>query len=536
MNNEIISLRKEKKLSLSTLTEEIHQIKINKRKNRLFTFFMNHRTKETSPPVTISQIESASDTKSKIDLFFDFFSYHDICDLYQSQIDYITNTLSSLFINILKDQDNIYTYPIKEKVLKIIALLLVENSMFIDSFLQVDFIDDFKFALNKTLNDESVYSQENINVVFSYLVILSNLFYCDEVSIAIVSNSIDINETISKIASKTIYNFNNKVEDRIEIAKVILILIRNIFFNIKKEDYSKFHPLLKLTIQVMKYSLDADVNEILFEAIETLSFINNDYVINEDLLSMTQLLITEHRKYSDDVITDAFHIGCNIFDFAKEKKSKIDLINNEDIINCVFEVLNKSMEEIVKCIDEEISKKDIVIYAVRMISKAIEFNSKIQNEKIEKKLVKLINLNFIDSFSRIFELKQDNDINTEILYFYINIFETEFFSLQNELTFTYHFYKFYAKNVKNDTNTDILYDTLNMIDSVLSFANRKHKIEIIKKELIQIGFADKIENMQINHINENIRNLSENIFENYFSLQENVNDCLLGDGCYLNVR
>ena len=92
------------------------------------------------------------------------------------------------------------------------------------------------------------------------------------------------------------------------------------------------------------------------------------------------------------------------------------------------------------------------------------------------------------------------------------------------------------KNAKNDTNSDILYDILNMIDSVLAFANRKNKIEMIKKELIQIGFADKIENMQINHSNENIRNLSENIFDSYFSLQENVNDCLLGDGCYLNVR
>ena len=52
MNNEIISLRKEKKLTISTLTEEIQQMKINKRKNKLFTFFMNLRTKQTSNPVT----------------------------------------------------------------------------------------------------------------------------------------------------------------------------------------------------------------------------------------------------------------------------------------------------------------------------------------------------------------------------------------------------------------------------------------------------------------------------------------------------
>ena len=256
MNNEIISLRKEKKLTISTLTEEIQQMKINKRKNKLFTFFMNLRTKQTSNPVTISQIENTSDIKDKIDLFLDFFSYHDICDLYQSQIDYITNTFSSLFINILNDQNNIYTYSIKEKVLKLIALLLVENGMFIDLFLQVEFIENFKSALNKTINDDSVYLQKNINVVLSYLVILSNLFYSDEVSIAIVSNSIDITAVITKISANTIYNVNNTVEDRIEIAKVILILIRNIFFNIKNEDYSKFYPLLQLTIQVMKFSFE----------------------------------------------------------------------------------------------------------------------------------------------------------------------------------------------------------------------------------------------------------------------------------------
>ena len=533
MNNEIISLRKEKKLTISTLTEEIQQMKINKRKNKLFTFFMNLRTKQTSNPVTISQIENTSDIKDKIDLFLDFFSYHDICDLYQSQIDYITNTFSSLFINILNDQDDIYTYSIKEKVLKLIALLLVENGMFIDLFLQVEFIENFKSALNKTINDDSVYLQKNINVVLSYLVILSNLFYSDEVSIAIVSNSIDITAVITKISANTIYNVNNTVEDRIEIAKVILILIRNIFFNIKNEDYSKFYPLLQLTIQVMKFSFDANVNEILFEAIETLSFINDDYVINEDLLSMTQQLIINHSEYNDDIITDAFHIGCNFFDLFKEKNSKIDVINNDRVISCVFAVLNRSMEEIIKCIDEEISKKDIVIYAIRMISKFIECNSKRQNETI---LIELININFIESLSRLFELKKDNDINKEIIYFFINIYETELFSLQNELTFTYQCYTFYAKNAKNDTNSDILYDILNMIDSVLAFANRKNKIEMIKKELIQIGFADKIENMQINHSNENIRNLSENIFDSYFSLQENVNDCLLGDGCYLNVR
>ena len=301
----------------------------------------------------------------------------------------------------------------------------------------------------------------------------------------------------------------------------------------ENEDYSKFYPLLQLTIQVMKFSFDANVNEILFEAIETLSFINDDYVINEDLLSMTQQLIINHSEYNDDIITDAFHIGCNFFDLFKEKNSKIDVINNDRVISCVFAVLNRSMEEIIKCIDEEISKKDIVIYAIRMISKFIECNSKRQNETI---LIELININFIESLSRLFELKKDNDINKEIIYFFINIYETEFFSLQNELTFTYQCYTFYAKNAKNDTNSDILYDILNMIDSVLAFANKKNKIEMIKKELIQIGFADKIENMQINHSNENIRNLSENIFDSYFSLQENVNDCLLGDGCYLNVR
>ena len=243
MNNEIISLRKEKKLTISTLTEEIQQMKINKRKNKLFTFFMNLRTKQTSNPVTISQIENTSDIKDKIDLFLDFFSYHDICDLYQSQIDYITNTFSSLFINILNDQDDIYTYSIKEKVLKLIALLLVENGMFIDLFLQVEFIENFTSALNKTINDDSVYLQKNINVVLSYLVILSNLFYSDEVSIAIVSNSIDITAVITKISANTIYNVNNTVEDKIEIAKVILILIRNIFFNIKNTHISECYLL-----------------------------------------------------------------------------------------------------------------------------------------------------------------------------------------------------------------------------------------------------------------------------------------------------
>ena len=66
--------------------------------------------------------------------------------------------------------------------------------------------------------------------------------------------------------------------------KIILILIRNLLFNIEKDEQSQFAPLIDLTNQFLVQSYEAKSNLLLYESLETLSIITESELhLQEDL-------------------------------------------------------------------------------------------------------------------------------------------------------------------------------------------------------------------------------------------------------------
>ena len=540
-SEENFSLRKKRTLEPSFLREGIQEKKIVNRKTKLFKFLMNSRTKNKSI-ITMETVENAKNIDEKIKYLLQFFSSNDICDLYNSQIDYIKETITNEFIEILSDEKKIYNSIIKENVLKILAILLVENSTFLDLFLEIDVIQNFSSSLIKTINEGI--PEKNTDLIYLYLIIISNIFFNDDICIKIVTNNINLNEVLLSIAKNYIYQSHSKIEGKIELTKIILILIRNLLFNIEKDEQSQFAPLIDLTNQFLVQSYEAKSNLLLYESLETLSIITESELhLQEDLYTIMFNIISD-SSFNDEIMTNSLQICCNIIDAIehsyKNNNSNFEIIYNSNTVKSLKRLIGTFLLLNNNCTKQDFSiKKDLLIYSLRFLGKIINFN-KLSSLELDNSIVSLFqtektgNLSLIlNSIFESAQFEQCAEINREILHFYIIIYESKFFQIKNFLLDEIKLHKRFAQKMKDMDNNDIIFDVLELIESALSYSEMRQQLNVIKEDLIYCGFVELIENMQINHINEAIRSKSEEIVSQFF-VKDIIDDFDLAN--YMNVR
>lgn len=539
-SEESFSLRKKRSLEPSVLMEGIQEKKILNRKTKLYKFLMNSRTQNKS--ITIETVENAKNIDEKIKYLFQFFSSNDICNLYKSQIDYIKEIITIEFTEILLDEKRVYNSIIKENVLKILSILLVENSTFLDLFLEIDIIQKFSSSLIKTINEET--SEKNTDLIYLYLIIISNIFCNDEICIKIVTNNINLNVVLLSIANNYIYQSNSKIEGKVELTKIILILIRNLLFNIENNEQSQFVPLIDLTNQFLVQSYEAKSNLLLYEALETLSIITESELnLKEDLYTIMYNIISD-SSFNDEIMTNALQICCNIIDAIEHSygnsNSNIEIIYNVNTIKYLKRLLGTFLLFNSNCSKEDFSiKKDLFIYSVRFLGKIINF-TKLSNIEIDNSILSLFQtektrnlglmLNSIFDFA---QFEQCFEINREILHLYILIFESKFFQIKNILIDEIKLHKYYAMKIKDIDNNNVIFDILELIETALSYYEKRQQTNDVKEDLIYCGFVELIENMQINHINEAIRSKSEEIVSQFF-VKDIIDDFDFAN--YMNVR
>ena len=539
-SEENFSLRKKRTLEPSFLREGIQEKKILNRKTKLFKFLMNSRKNKSI--ITIETVENAKNIDEKIKYLLQFFSSNDICDLYNSQIDYIKETITNEFIEILSDEKKIYNSIIKENVLKILAILLVENSTFLDLFLEINVIQNFSSSLIKAINEGI--PEKNTDLIHLYLIIISNIFFNDEICIKIVTNNINLNEVLLSIAKSYIYQSHSKIEGKIELTKIILILIRNLLFNIEKDEQNRFAPLIDLTNQFLVQSYEAKSNLLLYESLETLSIITESELHLKEELYTIMFNIISDSSFNDEIMTNALQVCCNIIDAIehsdKNNNSNFEIIYNSNTVKSLKRLIGTFLLLNNNCTKQDFSiKKDLFIYSLRFLGKIINFN-KLSSLELDNSIVSLFqtektgNLSLIlNSIFESAQFEQFLEINREILHFYIIIYESKFFQIKNFLLDEIKLHKCYAQKMKDMENNNVIFDILELIESALSYSEMRQQPNVVKEDLIYCGFVELIENMQINHINEAIRSKSEEIVSQFF-VKDIIDDFDLAN--YMNVR
>jgi translation initiation factor 2 beta subunit (eIF-2beta)/eIF-5 len=170
------------------------------RSDQMYIQFMEKRltknSDEISQPqqVTIHHIANENNIERKIQLFVNFFTINDICSLYESQQNFINLSISETFISTLLDEANQFSLETKSNILNIFILLLPSNSIFLNSFLDCEFLFQFNQCLLKYIN--------NFELLDSFFKCLINLLNNDTITTKVISNQLNLESYFEKVIMK----------------------------------------------------------------------------------------------------------------------------------------------------------------------------------------------------------------------------------------------------------------------------------------------------------------------------------------------
>lgn len=506
------------------------------RSDQMYIQFMEKRltknSDEISQPqqVTIHHIANENNIERKIQLFVNFFTINDICSLYESQQNFINLSISETFISTLLDEANQFSLETKSNILNIFILLLPSNSIFLNSFLDCEFLFQFNQCLLKYIN--------NFELLDSFFKCLINLLNNDTITTKVISNQLNLESYFEKVIMKLL-DEQMIIQNKSKLIHQLLNVFPVLFYYLEENEYYKYYNIIRKVIELVIISFQNKNYKLLYHGIEVISFMPpTEYLLNSKLFQTLSFCI-QRESTTHFELSNIFRICSFIIQFLNENKNiDINVSDNDLAILINYKTLDIVLN-VIKLLDIEQNNNfyddfirdetELFIYAIRFFSDLFL----IEREQLEPLLQLYFlqeNGNYNDILLNFLKFSLDKDcfnLSIEIIHFYLKILESFYNNIKNVLLFTYKLHLHISKMFDINLRDKITIKILSLMDSILHFIDTNNgQYKYIKEDIIQTEFVEIIEYSQVNCRNEEIRTACEELFQKYFDKSEvDHNDC-----------